>query len=262
MSGRGSSRADRAPLPAAGALSGPETWGSDKGGDSRQNGQPVALPSPHGLLPGRRGGRPQSPRGPAEQHQGEGRHPHLELLIAYPPPLQADTQGPAAVPQACPLPPTGDRGGWGQQGERRPSSGLVPISGPPKAPLVTIAPARPLTSPRPHPLPRLLLAARLGALGRAGVVPQHSSEAQGHPRVTAVHTHHGHLLLGRALREPSLAQQWLRAGKGRERKQWARSPLGSWAGHEDPAHTDSPLCAHKPHKPHVGRQAAHSRAHT
>lgn len=129
-----------------------------------------------------------------------------------------------------------------------PPLGWFPFQGPQRLPCPSprpaITPAQPLTSPWPRPLPCLLLAARLGALGSAGVVPQHSSEAQGHPHVTAVHTHHGHLLLGRALGEPCLAQQWLQTEKGREGKQWARSPLGSWARHEDPAHTDSPLRTH------------------
>lgn len=64
-------------------------------------------------------------------------------------------------------------------------------------------------NPSPDPFPCSLLAATLGSLSSTGVVAQYSSEAQSHSCVTAIHSHHGHLLFRWALREPCLAQQWL-----------------------------------------------------
>lgn len=90
-----------------------------------------------------------------------------------------------------------------------------------------------MSHPIPYPVPCLLLAATLGALGSTGVVSQHGSKAQGHPCVTAIHGHHSYLLFGWTLGEPCLAQQWLWIRKGREEKQWARNPLGSWTRHKD-----------------------------
>jgi hypothetical protein len=85
---------------------------------------------------------------------------------------------------------------------------LGPLFGTPKAQPLKMLPCTTLAPP-PGPLPCSLLAATLGALGSTGVVAQHSSKAQSHSRVTAIHSHHSYLLLRRALREPCLAQQWL-----------------------------------------------------
>lgn len=69
-----------------------------------------------------------------------------------------------------------------------------PFQGP-QSLLSTIPPClAPYLTPALGPLPCLLLAATLGTLGSTGVVAQRSSEAQGHPCVTAIHGHHGHLL--------------------------------------------------------------------
>lgn len=173
--------------------------------------------SPHGLPPGQ---EIQGPRRAARRR----RAPTWSCSLDTHPSSGCCTR-PGSSPPSLPA-PTPDlsprRGlsrGKGKQAEGRPPAELLPMPGSPEAPLTTLPPAWPaphLTPPRPC----LLLAATLGALGSTGVVAQHSSKAQGHPCVTAIHSHHGHLLLRWALREPCLAQQGLWTGQGWDGKEW------------------------------------------
>lgn len=151
----------------------------------------------------------------------------------YPPPRLTDPLGPALIPQKAE-----------QAGRCKVRVAPIWIRSPFRAPegfLLTV-PRCPASHPTPASgsLPCLLLAATLGALGSAGVVAQHSSEAQGHSCVTAIHGHHGHLLLRWALGEPCLAQQRLWT-EGREGKQWQELTR---PGTKTPGYTDTPLCPH------------------